>query len=144
MVGQGDMLLSMGSDIIRLQCAFVDTPEVERICAFVGNQRGYEHAYQLPEFEGEDGGSKADFDTGDLDTMFAAGAVEVVKHQLGSVSLLQRKLKMGFARSGKIIDQLEDAGIVGPNLPGKAREVLVHDLDTLEIRLREMGLSSKH
>jgi len=115
LIGRGDMLLSTGSDLIRLQCAFVDTPEVEKISDFIGNQRGYPTAFMLPEYigEGESSGAK-DFDPADRDPMFEDAARMVVMHQQGSTSLIQRKLKLGYNRAGRIIDQLEAAGIVGP------------------------------
>ncbi|MES2387292.1 MAG: DNA translocase FtsK 4TM domain-containing protein [Bacteroidota bacterium] len=140
LVGQGDMLLSMGSEIIRLQCAFVDTPDVERICNFVGNQRGYDTAYNLPEFEGEDGGGNGkEPSAGELDSMFAQAAEVIVTHQMGSTTLLQRKLKLGFGRAARIVDQMESLGIVGPASGTKTRPVLM-DMESLELKLREIGL----
>jgi S-DNA-T family DNA segregation ATPase FtsK/SpoIIIE len=140
LVGQGDMLLSMGSDLIRLQCAFVDTPEVERVCEFIGSQRGYEMAYQLPEFVGDDGGEgKGDFNPADRDPMFDEAARIIVAHQQGSTSLLQRRLKLGYNRAGRLIDQLESAGIVGPFEGSKARDVLIRDEYSLEQLLNELG-----
>jgi DNA segregation ATPase FtsK/SpoIIIE, S-DNA-T family len=128
LIGRGDMLLSTGSDLIRLQCAFVDTPEVEKISDFIGAQRGYPSAYELPEFvgEGESSGTK-EFDPDDRDPMFEEAARLIVMHQQGSTSLIQRKLKLGYNRAGRIIDQLEAAGIVGPFEGSKAREVLYPD-----------------
>src|SRR5690606_145220 len=124
LVGMGDMLLSMGSEIIRLQCAFVDTPEVENICDFVGSQRGYEYAYQLPEYaDDEDSSGIGEVDLSDRDAMFDDAARLIVMHQQGSTSLIQRKLKLGYNRAGRLIDQLEAAGIVGPFEGSKAREV---------------------
>jgi S-DNA-T family DNA segregation ATPase FtsK/SpoIIIE len=116
LVGMGDMLLSTGSDIIRLQCAFVDTPEVEDVCEFIGEQSGYDSAYLLPEFEGDSGGGneKGDFDSKDKDEYFEEAARLIVTHQQGSTSLIQRRLKLGYNRAGRIIDQLEKAGVVGP------------------------------
>ncbi|RYE13541.1 MAG: DNA translocase FtsK, partial [Sphingobacteriales bacterium] len=115
LIGRGDMLLATGNDIIRLQCAFVDTPEVEKISDFIGNQRGYPDAHLLPEYEGDgaEGGSSKDFDPDDRDPMFEDAARLIVLHQQGSTSLIQRKLKLGYNRAGRIIDQLEAAGIVG-------------------------------
>ncbi|MFN6947265.1 MAG: DNA translocase FtsK, partial [Cytophagaceae bacterium] len=139
LVGQGDMLLSMGSELIRLQCAFVDTPEVEEICDYIGSQRGYETAYHLPEYEGEDGEGNADFDFSDRDTMFEEAARVIVTHQQGSTSLLQRKLKLGYNRAGRLIDQLESAGIVGPFEGSKAREVLIPDEYSLEQLLNSLN-----
>lgn len=140
LIGRGDMLFSTGSDLIRLQCAFVDTPEVEKISDFIGAQRGYPSAYELPEYvgEGESSGTK-EFDPDDRDPMFEEAARLIVMHQQGSTSLIQRKLKLGYNRAGRIIDQLEAAGIVGPFEGSKAREVLYPDeysllqyLETLE------------
>jgi S-DNA-T family DNA segregation ATPase FtsK/SpoIIIE len=130
------MLLSTGSDLIRLQCAFVDTPEVEKISDFIGNQRGYPTAFLLPEYVGEGESSSAkDFDPADRDAMFEEAARLVVIHQQGSTSLIQRKLKLGYNRAGRIIDQLEAAGIVGPFEGSKAREVLFSDEYSLEKHL---------
>ena len=139
LVGMGDMLLSMGSDIIRLQCGFVDTPEVENICEFVGAQRGYESAYLLPEYVGDEGDSGiGDVDLSDRDALFDDAARLIVMHQQGSTSLIQRKLKLGYNRAGRLIDQLEAAGIVGPFEGSKAREVLVKDEYSLEQLLNEL------
>ncbi|HEY9534092.1 MAG TPA: DNA translocase FtsK 4TM domain-containing protein [Mucilaginibacter sp.] len=128
LIGRGDMLFSTGSDLIRLQCAFVDTPEVEKISEFIGDQRGYPTALLLPEYVGEGESSSAkDFDPNDRDPMFEEAARLIVMHQQGSTSLIQRKLKLGYNRAGRIIDQLEAAGIVGPFEGSKAREVLYPD-----------------
>ncbi len=133
LIGQGDMLLSMGSDITRLQCAFVDTPEVDEICDFIGSQKGYETAYMLPEFTGDEGESgSGDIDLSDRDALFEEAAKLIVAHQQGSTSLIQRKLKLGYNRAGRLIDQLEAAGIVGPFEGSKARQVLVADEYSLE------------
>lgn len=133
LIGRGDMLLSTGNDLIRLQCAFVDTPEVDRISEFIGIQRGYPEAYQLPEYIDESGeGSKMDFDPSDRDAHFEEAARLIVMHQQGSTSLIQRKMKLGYNRAGRIIDQLEAAGIVGPFEGSKAREVLIPDEYALE------------
>ncbi|MFC4873858.1 FtsK/SpoIIIE family DNA translocase [Negadavirga shengliensis] len=133
LIGMGDMLLSMGSDVIRLQCAFLDTPEVDAICDWIGEQRGYSDAYLLPEFVGEDGdGGIGDIDLADRDPLFDEAARLIVLHQQGSTSLIQRKLKLGYNRAGRIIDQLEAAGIVGPFEGSKAREVLIQDEASLE------------
>jgi len=136
LIGRGDMLLSTGSDLIRLQCAFVDTHEVERVSDFIGNQRGYSTAFLLPEYvgEGEASGTK-DFDPENRDPMFEEAARLIVMHQQGSTSLIQRKLKLGYNRAGRIIDQLESAGIVGPFEGSKAREVLFSDEYSLEKHL---------
>ena len=133
LIGRGDMLLSTGNDLIRLQCAFVDTPEVDRISEFIGNQRGYPEAYQLPEYLDEAAESaKTDFDPDDRDSMFEDAARLIVLHQQGSTSLIQRKLKLGYNRAGRIIDQLEASGVVGPFEGSKAREVLLPDEYALE------------
>ena len=134
LIGRGDMLLATGSDLIRLQCAFVDTPEVERISDFIGAQRGYPSAWMLPEYvdENGDGSSMKDFDPDDRDPMFEDAARLIVLHQQGSTSLIQRKLKLGYNRAGRIIDQLESAGVVGPFEGSKAREVLLPDEYALE------------
>jgi S-DNA-T family DNA segregation ATPase FtsK/SpoIIIE len=133
LIGQGDMLFSIGSDMIRIQCAFVDTPEVDRICDFIGSQQGYSDAYLLPEFVGDESGSeKSDFDPSSKDAMFEEAARIIVQHQQGSTSLLQRRLKLGYNRAGRLIDQLEAAGIVGPFEGSKAREVLIPDEYSLE------------
>ena len=140
LIGQGDMLLSMGSDLIRLQCAFVDTPEVDRICEFVGEQRGYDDAYLLPEFVGDaDSSSEVGaVDLSDRDALFEDAAKLIVMHQQGSTSLIQRKMKLGYNRAGRLIDQLEAAGIVGPFEGSKAREVLIPDEYSLEQLLNEI------
>jgi len=127
LIGRGDMLYSTGNDLIRLQCAFVDTPEVEKITEFIGGQRGYPSAFLLPEYVDENE-TKLEIDEGDRDNLFEEAARIVVMHQQGSASLLQRKLKLGYNRAGRIIDQLEAAGIIGPFEGSKAREVLVKDV----------------
>lgn len=140
LVGMGDMLLSSNSDLIRLQCPFVDTDEIEGICEFVGNQRGYDDAYALPEFVGDDGGQgeEKDVDLDNRDPMFDEAARLIVIHQQGSTSLIQRKLKLGYNRAGRLIDQLEAARIVGPFEGSKARDVLVSDLTMLEEMLKRL------
>ena len=140
LVGQGDMLLSSNSDIIRLQCPFVDTNEIEEICEFVGNQRGYDDAYALPEFVGDEGGQSddKDVDLDNRDPMFDEAARLLVIHQQGSTSLIQRKLKLGYNRAGRLVDQLEAAKIVGPFEGSKARDVLVSDLQMLEEILKRL------
>ena len=139
LVGMGDMLFSQGSDTLRLQCAFVDTSEVENICDFIGAQRGYESAYLLPEFVGEEAGDNMDIDLNDRDAMFDDAARVIVLHQQGSTSLIQRKMKLGYNRAGRIIDQLEAAGIVGPFEGSKARAVLIPDEYSLEQLLNELN-----
>lgn len=139
LVGLGDMLLSQGSDIIRLQSPFVDTSEVERICEFIGEQRGYDDAYLLPEFIGDEGGDTiSDVDLSERDALFEEAARVIVLHQQGSTSLIQRKLKLGYNRAGRLIDQLEAAGIVGPFEGSKAREVLIPDEYALEQLLNNL------
>ncbi|WP_254529506.1 MULTISPECIES: DNA translocase FtsK [unclassified Sphingobacterium] len=134
LIGRGDMLLATGSDLIRIQCAFVDTPEVDQISDFIGSQRGYPSAHLLPEYidENGEGSGLADFDMSDRDQLFEEAARLIVMHQQGSTSLIQRKLKLGYNRAGRIIDQLEAAGIVGPFEGSKAREVLYPDEYSLE------------
>lgn len=142
LIGRGDMLLSTGSDLVRVQCAFVDTPEVEAITSFIGNQRAYPNAYQLPEYvgEGEASGGAGDMGSDDLDPLFEEAAHMVVQFQQGSASLLQRRLKLGYNRAGRLIDQLEAAGVIGPFEGSKAREVRCKDLAGLEQLLK--GLKS--
>jgi S-DNA-T family DNA segregation ATPase FtsK/SpoIIIE len=140
LIGQGDMLLSNGSEITRIQCAFVDTPEVDEICDFIGGQQGYDTAYMLPEFSGDEGdSSKSDVDLSDRDALFNEAARLIVSHQQGSTSLIQRKLKLGYNRAGRIIDQLEAAGIVGNFEGSKAREVLIPDEYSLEQLLNSLN-----
>lgn len=141
LIGRGDMLISTGQDMIRLQCGFVDTPEVEEICSFIGNQRAYPSALLLPEYVGEGGGDDNSVDMGDIDPMFADAARIVVMHQQGSASLLQRKLKLGYNRAGRIVDQLEAFNIIGSFQGSKAREVLFSDSGSLEEYLATKGLS---
>lgn len=141
LIGRGDMLISTGSDLIRLQCGFVDTPEVDKICEFIGGQRAYPDALLLPEYTGEDGGDDKNIDLSDIDPLFGDGARLVVMHQQGSASLLQRKLKLGYNRAGRIIDQLEGFGIIGPFQGSKAREVLYNDMVALEEFLSSKGIN---
>ncbi|HEY9082817.1 MAG TPA: DNA translocase FtsK 4TM domain-containing protein [Vicingaceae bacterium] len=133
LIGRGDMLISQGNDLTRVQCAFVDTPEVERICDFIGEQRGYPEVFTLPEYVGESSsGGSGTFDSDDKDDLFDDAARIIVQHQQGSASLLQRKMKIGYNRAGRLIDQLEEAGIIGPFEGSKARQVLMTDMNTLE------------
>jgi S-DNA-T family DNA segregation ATPase FtsK/SpoIIIE len=127
LIGKGDMLFSNGNDLVRLQCAFVDTPEVEKITDFIGSQRAYPNAHLLPEYSGEEVGTSLDIDISERDQLFRDAALVIVHAQQGSASLLQRKLKLGYNRAGRLIDQLEAAGIVGPFEGSKARQVLVPD-----------------
>ncbi|ERM82543.1 cell division protein FtsK [Rhodonellum psychrophilum GCM71 = DSM 17998] len=139
LIGMGDMLLSQGSEVIRLQCAFLDTPEVEAICDWIGEQKGYSDAYLLPEFVGEEGdGGLSSVDLSDRDPLFDDAARLIVLHQQGSTSLIQRKLKLGYNRAGRIVDQLEAAGIVGSFEGSKAREVLIQDEVSLERLLNNL------
>ncbi|MBL7711298.1 MAG: DNA translocase FtsK, partial [Chitinophagaceae bacterium] len=136
LVGRGDMLISHGSELLRLQCAFVDTPEVEKIVEFIGAQRGYPSAFELPEYEGEDGaGSGKVLDIGNRDELFAECARLIVQSQSGSTSNLQRRLNLGYNRAGRIMDQIEAAGIVGPAVGSKPREVYVKTEAELEAYL---------
>lgn len=136
LIGRGDLLFSPGNEIIRLQCPFVDTPEVERICEFIGEQQGYSDAFLLPEFVGEASATQGNMADEDRDALFNDAATIVVQHQQGSASLLQRRLKLGYNRAGRIIDQLEAAGIIGPFSGSKAREVLIADEASLAQRLK--------
>lgn len=144
LIGRGDMLLATGSDLIRLQCAFVDTPEVDGVSEFIGEQRAYPTAYLLPEYEDESGGGSApgEVDLDERDKLFEDAARLVVSHQQGSTSLIQRRLKLGYNRAGRIIDQLEAAGIVGPFEGSKAREVLYPDEYALEQYLKSLDQES--
>lgn len=133
LIGRGDMLFSQGSDLIRVQCAFVDTPEIENICGYIEKQQGYPEAYMLPEYiEEGNGSSTADVNLKDRDELFEEAARLIVTEQQGSTSLLQRKFSLGYNRSGRIMDQLEAAGIVGPSEGSKPRKVLVMDLLQLD------------
>ena len=132
LIGRGDMLYTQGNDVTRLQCAFVDTPEVAKITDYIGSQRAYPEAHLLPEYVGEESGTSLDNDIADRDAMFRDAAEVIVTAQQGSASLIQRKLKLGYNRAGRIIDQLEAAGIVGPFEGSKARQVLVPDMYSLE------------
>ena len=133
LIGRGDMLFSQGSDLIRVQCAFVDTPEIENICGYIEKQQGYPEAYMLPEYiEEGNGSSTADVNLKDKDELFEEAARLIVTEQQGSTSLLQRKFSLGYNRSGRIMDQLEAAGIVGPSEGSKPRKVLVMDLLQLD------------
>ena len=132
LIGRGDMLYTNGNDIVRVQCAFVDTPEVEKITEFIGSQKAYPDAYLLPEFIGEESGINLDMDISERDSLFREAAEIIVTAQQGSASLLQRKLKLGYNRAGRLIDQLEAAGIVGPFEGSKARNVTISDLSALD------------
>ncbi|MDR2085626.1 MAG: DNA translocase FtsK, partial [Dysgonamonadaceae bacterium] len=140
LIGRGDLLFTQGSDMTRVQCAFVDTPEVEKISKFIGGQRGYPTAHLLPEYTGEDDGGKSSdtVDLTNLDPSFEDAARLVVIHQQGSTSLVQRKLSLGYNRAGRIMDQLELAGVVGPGQGSKPREVYVPDEYHLEEILKNL------
>ncbi|WP_310557913.1 DNA translocase FtsK [Flavobacterium sp.] len=132
LIGRGDLLYTNGNDMVRVQCAFVDTPEVEKIVDFIGSQKAYATAYLLPEFVGEESGINLDMDISERDTLFREAAEIIVMAQQGSASLLQRKLKLGYNRAGRLIDQIEAAGIVGPFEGSKARSVNILDMNALE------------
>ncbi|MCE2686567.1 MAG: DNA translocase FtsK [Cryomorphaceae bacterium] len=140
LIGRGDMLISTGSEMKRLQCGFVDTPEVEEICNFIGSQRAYPEALILPEYIAEGSETSGDIDMNEIDNMFVDSARIVVINQQGSASLLQRKLKLGYNRAGRIVDQLEGMNIIGPFQGSKAREVLFSDIESLDEFLRTKGL----
>ncbi len=132
LIGKGDMLISYNGEITRLQCAFVDTPEVEKITEFIGRQRGYPEAYKLPEYVDEKEMEGKDFDVADRDPLFEEAARLIVMNQLGSTSLIQRKMKLGYNRAGRLMDQLEAAGVVGPGMGSKPRDVLIKSEMELE------------
>ncbi|HVU54549.1 MAG TPA: DNA translocase FtsK 4TM domain-containing protein [Puia sp.] len=125
LIGKGDMLISHNGEITRLQCAFVDTPEVEAITEFIGEQRGYPEAYKLPEYVDEKDAEARELDLGDRDPLFEDAARLIVQNQLGSTSLIQRRMKLGYNRAGRLMDQLEAAGVVGPGMGSKPRDVLI-------------------
>lgn len=139
LIGRGDMLVSTGNDIIRVQCAFVDTPEIERITDFIGNQRGYSSAFLLPEYKGDESVEGNEVDLSKKDDLFEDAARVIVMNQQGSTSLIQRKFSIGYNRAGRIIDQLEAAGIVGPFEGSKARQVLITDEMSLEHILNNLN-----
>ncbi len=139
LIGKGDMLISYNGEIVRLQCAFVDTPEVENVCKFIGDQRGYPQAFLLPEYIDEKDMDGREIDVNDRDPLFADAARLIVQNQVGSTSLIQRRMKLGYNRAGRLMDQLEAAGIVGPNLGSKAREVRFKTDVELENYLQSMG-----
>jgi len=140
LVGRGDMLYTQGNDMTRIQCAFVDTPEVERISKFIGNQQGYPTAHLLPEYSEEGGGKQSNADLSDIDPLFEESARLIVTHQSGSTSLIQRKYQVGYNRAGRIMDQLELAGIVGPIQGSKPREVYIQDEYRLEQILKTLNV----
>ncbi len=138
LIGKGDMLIASGSEITRVQCAFVDTPEVEKICAFIGDQRGYPTAFLLPEYVGDDEPGPGDVDLNNRDDLFDDAARVVVMNQMGSTSMIQRRFAIGYNRAGRLMDQLEAAGIVGPSEGSKARQVLISDEYSLEQLLNNL------
>ena len=138
LIGKGDMLIAMGSSMTRLQCAFVDTPEVERVCDHIAKQQGYPTAFMLPEYVGESEGGSQDTDLNNRDELFDDAARIVVMNQMGSTSMIQRKFSIGYNRAGRIMDQLEAAGIVGPSEGSKARQVHIQDEYSLEQLLNSL------
>jgi S-DNA-T family DNA segregation ATPase FtsK/SpoIIIE len=138
LIGRGDLLLSTGNELIRLQCGFVDTPEVQAITEFIGSQQGYAHAFHLPEVADENSMEIGNFDNSERDSLFEEAAKVIVLSQQGSASLLQRKLKLGYNRAGRLIDQLEAAGLIGPFEGSKARKVLIPDEIALEQFLKNL------
>lgn len=139
LIGKGDMLISHNGEVTRLQCAFVDTPEVEQVVDYIGEQRGYPHAFLLPEYVDEKELEGRDFDLNDRDSLFEDAARLIVQNQVGSTSLLQRRMKLGYNRAGRLMDQLEAAGIVGPNQGSKARDVLIKTEMELQQHLDALG-----
>lgn len=138
LIGQGDMLVSFNGELVRLQCAFVDTPEVEKVAEFIGGQRGYPEAFLLPEYVDEKELEGKEFSLQDRDPLFEEAARVIVQNQQGSTSLLQRRMKLGYNRAGRLMDQLEAAGIVGPNMGSKARDVIVKTESDLEEILNDL------
>ncbi|HEX6332824.1 MAG TPA: DNA translocase FtsK [Flavisolibacter sp.] len=139
LIGKGDMLISYNGDITRLQCAFVDTPEVEKVVDFIAEQRGYPQAFLLPEYIDEKDLEGREFDAADRDPLFEDAARLIVQNQVGSTSLLQRRMKLGYNRAGRLMDQLESAGVVGPNQGSKAREVLIKTESELQDYLENLS-----
>ena len=138
LIGRGDLLYSQSNELTRIQCGFIDTSDVEKLSDYIGSQTGYTSAYILPEFSKEDGKDSSNISLEDRDSMFDEAARVIVSNQQGSASLLQRKLKLGYNRAGRLIDQMEDAGIVGPFEGSKPRQVLITDLNSLESLLSEI------
>jgi S-DNA-T family DNA segregation ATPase FtsK/SpoIIIE len=139
LIGKGDMLVSYNGEVTRLQCAFVDTPEVEGIAEFIGKQQGYPEAFLLPEYVDEREMSEKDFDANNRDPLFEDAARLIVQNQIGSTSLIQRRMKLGYNRAGRLMDQLEAAGVVGPNQGSKAREVIIKTDSELSVYLTQLG-----
>lgn len=138
LIGKGDMLISYNGEVVRLQCAFVDTPEVDKIVEFIGEQRGYPDAFLLPEYVDEKEMDAKDFDVNNKDALFEDAAKLIVTSQSGSTSLLQRRMKLGYNRAGRLMDQLEAAGIVGPNQGSKVRDVLIKTDADLQMYLNDL------
>ena len=138
LIGRGDLLYSQSNDLTRIQCGFIDTSEVEKLSEYIGSQTGYQSAYILPEFSKDESNESSNISIEDRDSMFDEAARVIVTNQQGSASLLQRKLKLGYNRAGRLIDQMEDAGIVGPFEGSKPRQVLITDLNSLENLLSEI------
>jgi DNA segregation ATPase FtsK/SpoIIIE, S-DNA-T family len=139
LIGKGDMLVSYNGEITRLQCAFVDTPEVEKIADFIGKQQGYPQAFLLPEYADEKELDAREFDSNNRDPLFEDAARLIVQNQVGSTSLIQRRMKLGYNRAGRLMDQLEAAGVVGPNQGSKAREVIIKTEAELSVYLAQMN-----
>jgi S-DNA-T family DNA segregation ATPase FtsK/SpoIIIE len=139
LIGKGDMLISYNGELTRLQCAFVDTPEVDNVCEFIGDQPGYSQAFMLPEYIDEKDLDSKDFSLMDRDPLFEEAARLVVQNQVGSTSLIQRRMKLGYNRAGRLMDQLEAAGVVGQNQGSKARDVLIKTEADLEQHLVTLG-----
>lgn len=139
LIGKGDMLISYNGELVRLQCAFVDTPEVDKIVDFIGKQRGYPQAFLLPEYVDEKEMEGKDFDLNDKDPLFEDAARLIVASQVGSTSLLQRRMKLGYNRAGRLMDQLEAAGVVGGSQGSKARDVLIQTEVDLNMLLNSIG-----
>ena len=139
LIGKGDMLVSYNGEITRLQCAFVDTPEVEEIAEFIGKQQGYPQAFLLPEYVDEKEPGDREFDANNRDPLFEEAARLIVQNQVGSTSLIQRRMKLGYNRAGRLMDQLEAAGVVGPNQGSKAREVIIKTDSELSVYLTQLN-----
>lgn len=139
LIGKGDMLIAQGSNMTRVQCAFIDTPEVELICSFISEQQGFPSAFMLPEYVGEEEAGPGEVDLNNRDELFDDAARVVVMNQMGSTSMIQRKFSIGYNRAGRIMDQLEAAGVVGPSEGSKARQVLIQDEYSLEQLLNSLN-----
>ena len=138
LIGRGDMLLSIGSSVVRLQCAFVDTPEVEDVIKFISDQPGFPEPFFLPEVKTDDDAGSGMISMDELDDMFEEAARVIIGNQHGSTSMIQRKLQLGYNRAGRIMDQMEKVGLVGPAQGSKPREVLVYGLEELDNIMRNL------